>query len=87
MPLDTFESYSIYGTVFESDRVTPAPNATVIVRNDTKGTSEETTSNEHGHFLVDLANYTGGYSHGDTIAVPTTRGGDYGIAYTTVILE
>ncbi len=87
MPLDTFQNYLIYGTIYESDEVTPAPRATVIVRNDTKGTSEETMSNEHGQYLVDLANYPGGYNHGDTIAVPTTRGGDYGIAYTTVILE
>ena len=86
-PANLQKPYTIEGTVLESDEVTPAPSAMVTVTNLTRGGEETVTSKENGDYLVDLANYTNGYAHLDSIKVYVVRGGDIAIVYTTVILE
>ena len=66
MPESLFPSI-ITGTITSYNR--PVGNVRVKVKNTSKGTEQTTLSNELGDYVVDAANFTTGYTVGDSVEV------------------
>lgn len=77
-------SYPITGVVYASDGSTKYPDVTVTVRNTTKNTWDKTTTESDGSFSIDLANFSGGYSNGDSLKIEAELGSFYQYTTSTV---
>jgi len=76
--------YPITGLVYASGGTVGYPGVTITLRNLTQKSTETKVTETDGSFSFDLADFTGGYSNGDSLKLEATIGSFYQTASLTV---
>jgi len=74
-----YTPFPIDGTVYDTDGSTVRPNAIVVILYTTTEERLSTTTDDNGQFILDISNFTSGYSNNDKLQITATYGSESGI--------
>ena len=69
--------FVVYGTILDSDAVTPLSNVRVSIQNVSTNETSNVLTDANGQYQYDLANLTSGYALGNDISVYASYGRNY----------